>query len=62
MGTIFVCIACTHTERVQDFKPSTENSRTLAADAMLKHVRAEHNRETHARAMAMVMERQNAPR
>ena len=29
---------------------------------MLKHIHAEHSRETHARAMAMVMERQNAPK
>jgi hypothetical protein len=31
---------------------------------MLKHVHAEHGRETHVRAMAMVMvmERQNTPR
>ena len=29
---------------------------------MLKHVYAEHSRETHMRAMAMVMERQSAPR
>jgi hypothetical protein len=29
---------------------------------MLKHVHAEHSRETHQRAMAMVMERENAPR
>jgi hypothetical protein len=29
---------------------------------MLKHVHAVHNREGHVRSMAMVMERQNAPR
>jgi hypothetical protein len=28
---------------------------------MLKHVHAEHSRETHVRAMARVMERENAP-
>jgi hypothetical protein len=28
---------------------------------MLKHVHAEHSRETHVRAMAMVMERQSTP-
>jgi hypothetical protein len=59
-GTILVCVACTHTERVQDFDGNLGNRRTLAAREMLKHVLAEHSRETHAR--AMVMERQNAPR
>jgi hypothetical protein len=29
---------------------------------MLKHVHAEHSREIHVRSMAMVMERENAPR
>jgi hypothetical protein len=61
-GTTLVCRACTHTERIQDFKRSIGNPRTLAAQAMLKHVHAEHGRETHVRAMAMVMERQHAPR
>jgi hypothetical protein len=61
-GTILVCLACTHTERVQDFNGNIGNQRTLAAQAMLRHVHAEHSRETHVRAMAMVMERQNAPR
>jgi hypothetical protein len=28
---------------------------------MLKHVHAEHSRENHVRAMAMAMERENAP-
>jgi hypothetical protein len=57
-----VCLACTHTEHVQDFNGGVGNHRTLAACAMLEHVHAEHSRETHGRAMAMVMERQNAPR
>jgi len=61
-GTTLVCCACTHTERIDDFKRSIGNPRTLAAQAMLKHVHAEHSRETHVRAMAMVMERQNASR
>jgi hypothetical protein len=61
-GTILVCLACTHTERVPDFNGDIGNQRTLAAHAMLKHVHAEHGRETHVRAMAMVMERQNVPR
>ena len=61
-GTTFVCRACSHTERIQDFRQSIGNPRTLAAQAMLKHVHAEHSRETHVRAMAMVMERQHAPR
>src|ERR1039457_493685 len=52
-GTILVCLACTHTERVQDFNGDIGNQRTLAAHAMLKHVHAEHGRETHVRAMAM---------
>lgn len=62
-GATLVCRACTHTERIQDFKRSIGNPRTLAAHAMLKHVHAEHSRETHVRAMAMVMvmERQHAP-
>ena len=59
-GTILVCLACAHRERVQDFDGNIGNQRTLAAHAMLKHVHAEHSRETHVRAMAMVMERQNA--
>ena len=61
-GTTLLCLACNHTERVQDFKENVGNPRTLAAQAMLKHVYAEHSRETHVRAMAMVMERQQAPR
>jgi hypothetical protein len=61
-GTILTCLACTHTERVQDFDGDLGNRRTLAAREMLKHVHAVHNRETHVRSMAMVMERQNAPR
>jgi len=61
-GPILVCSACTHTERIHDFNGIIGNPRTLAAQAMLKHVHAEHSRETHVRAMAMVMERQHAPR
>jgi hypothetical protein len=61
-GVTLVCLACPHTDRVQDFTRSIGNPRTLAAHAMLKHVHAEHSRDTHVRAMAMVMERQNAPR
>ena len=61
-GTTLVCCACTHTEHIQDFERSIGNPRTLAAQAMLKHVHAEHSRESHTRAMAMVMERQHAPR
>ena len=61
-GTTFVCRACPHTERIQDFKRSIGNPRTLAAQSMLKHVHAEHSREIHVRSMAMVMERENAPR
>jgi hypothetical protein len=61
-GVTLVCLACPHTDRVQDFNRSIGNPRTLAAHAMLQHVHAEHSRETHVRAMAMVMERQNAPR
>lgn len=62
LGPTLVCRACTHIERIQDFNGSMGNPRTLAAQAMLKHVHAEHSRETHVRAMAMVMERQRAPR
>jgi hypothetical protein len=58
-GTILVCLACTHTERVQDSNGDIGNQRTLAAHAMRKHVHAEHGRETHVRAMAMAMERQS---
>jgi hypothetical protein len=61
-GTTLTCFACTHAERVQDFDRSIGNSRTLAAQSMLKHVHAEHGRKIHVRAMAMVMERQHAPR
>jgi hypothetical protein len=61
-GTILVCFACTHTERVQDFDENLGKRRTLAAHSRLKHVHAEHNHETHVRAIAMVMEWQNAPR
>lgn len=43
-------------------RPNVGNQRTLAAHAMLKHVHAEHSRETHVRAMTMVMERQSTPR
>jgi hypothetical protein len=61
-GTTLVCSACPYTERVHEFYGSIGNPRTLAAQAMLKHVHAEHSRETHVRAMAMVMERQHARR
>jgi hypothetical protein len=61
-GTILVCLACTHTERVQDSSGDIGNQRTLAAHAMRKHVQTEHSRETHVRAMAMAMERQSTPR
>jgi hypothetical protein len=61
-GTTLVCLACTHTERIQDFDGTIGNPRTLAAHAMLKHVHAEHSHETHLRAMAMVVERQHASR
>jgi hypothetical protein len=43
--------ACTRTEHIQDLKRSLGNPRTLAAQAMLKHVHAEHSRETQVRAM-----------
>jgi hypothetical protein len=61
-STNLVCLACAHTERVQDFDGDLGNQRTLAAREILKHVHAEHSRETHSRAMAMVMERQNGTR
>jgi hypothetical protein len=61
-GTTLACLACTHTERIQDFDGRIGNPRTLAAHAMLKHVHAEHSRETHIRAMAMIIERQHASR
>jgi hypothetical protein len=60
-GTILVCLACTHTERVPDFNGDIGNQRTLAAQAMLRHVHAEHSRESHVRAMAMVTEQHDAP-
>src|ERR1017187_6154698 len=44
-GTILICLACPHTERVQDFDGNIGNQRTLAAHAMLKHVYVEHSRE-----------------
>jgi len=61
-GTTLACLACNHTERVQDFKENVGNPRTLAAQAMLKHVYAEHSPEAHKRTMAMVMERHHVPR
>jgi hypothetical protein len=61
-GTTLVCLACAHTERIRDFDGRIGNPRTLAAYAMLNHVHAEHGRETHIRAMAMVMERQHVSR
>ena len=54
-GTTLVCRACAHTERIQALNGSVENPRTLAAQAMLKHVHTNHSRETHLRAMAMAM-------
>jgi hypothetical protein len=54
-GTTLVCLACPYTVRVQDFNEGTGNPRTLAAQAMLKHVHAEHSRETHVRATAMAV-------
>jgi hypothetical protein len=64
-GTTLVGRACTHTERIHGFKRSIGNPRTLATQLMLKRVHAEHSRETHVPAIAMVMEpmeRQHAPR
>jgi hypothetical protein len=61
-GTMLVCRACAHTERIQDAEGATGNPRTLAAQAMLKHVYAEHSREAHMRAIATVMERQRVRR
>jgi hypothetical protein len=61
-GLTLICSACTHTERIQDSYGNVGNPRTLAAQAMLKHVHAEHSRETHLRTVAMLMERQHAPR
>jgi hypothetical protein len=61
-GTTLVCFACPYTERVQDFVERIGNPRTLAAQAILKHVRAEHSREIHLRATATVMERQHVSR
>ena len=61
-GTILICLACPHTECVQEFDGNIGNQRTSAAHVMLKQVYAEHSRETHGRAMAMVMERETAPR
>ena len=61
-GTILACLACNHTEGVQDSKKTIGNPRTLAAQAMLKHVDAEHSRESHMRATARIMEREHAPR
>jgi hypothetical protein len=61
-GPTLVCRTCPHTERIEDFNGCTGNPRTLAAQAMLKHVCAEHNREIHVRPMAKAMERQYAPR
>jgi hypothetical protein len=61
-GPTLVCSACTHKERVQFFNGNTGNPRTLVAQAMLKHVHAEHRREIHLRATTTVMERQHVPR
>ena len=61
-GTTLVCFACPYTEHVQDFDQRIGNPGTLAAQAILKHVHAEHGREIHLRAMAAVMERQHVPR
>lgn len=61
-GVTLVCLACTHTERVEDFDGKSGNRRTLAAHAMLRHVHAEHSRETHVRAISMSMDRQIANR
>jgi hypothetical protein len=55
-GMTLVCSACPYTERVREFDRSIGNPRTLAAQAMLKHVHAEHSREIHVRGMARVME------
>jgi hypothetical protein len=51
-GTILVCLACPHTERIEGFNGDIGNQRTLAAQAMVRHVHAEHSRETHVRAIA----------
>jgi len=61
-GPTLVCRACAHTEHIRDFNGSLGNSRTLAAQAMLRHVHAKHGGEIDVRAMAMDMERQHAPR
>ena len=65
-GITLTCLACAHKERVldlaQDFDEHTRNPRTLAAQAMLKHIDAEHSRLSHLRAMAMVVEQQHDTR
>jgi hypothetical protein len=61
-GTTLVCFACPYTGHVHDFNENIPNPRTLAAQKMLKNVHAEHSRETHVGAMAMMIERQHAPR
>jgi hypothetical protein len=44
-GVTFVCLLCSHTERVDAFGSNKGNARTLAAHAMLKHARHVHGRE-----------------
>ncbi len=56
-----ICLACPHTERVQDFDGRTGNRRTLAARAMLKHIYEEHSRSSHVRALAIPVGRENTP-
>jgi hypothetical protein len=60
--TTLVCFACPYTEHVQDFNKRIGNPRTLAAQAILKHVHAEHSSEIHSRAVGTLMERHHAPR
>ncbi len=56
-GVILVCLACPHTERVNEFNDRLGSRRTQAAGAMLKHVRNEHGKEPIGKPLPQTMER-----
>jgi hypothetical protein len=56
-GVILACLACPHTERVNEFDDRLGSRRTQAARAMLKHVRKEHGKEPIGKPKPPIMER-----
>ena len=55
-GLTLNCKDCSHVERVNEFDDRFGCRRTQATDAMLKHVRNEHGKESIGNAKSQIME------